>query len=35
MTQRVCTTAAEDRAAEREARDFTNRAQGMTPLQGN
>jgi hypothetical protein len=35
MTQRVCTTASEDRQAEREARDFVQGAQGQTPLQGN
>jgi hypothetical protein len=35
MTQRICTSESEDRAAEREARDFTNRAQSQTPLQGN
>jgi hypothetical protein len=35
MTRRICTTASEDRAAEREARDFVQGAQGQTPLQGN
>jgi hypothetical protein len=35
MTHRVCTTASEDRAAAREARDFVQDAQSQTPLQGN
>ena len=35
MTRRVCTTAEEDRQAEREARDMVNRAQSMSGLQGN
>ncbi len=35
MTTRVCTTASEDRQAEREARALTHRAQSQTPLTSN
>lgn len=35
MTQRVCRTVSQEREAEREARDFTQRMQSQNPLTSN